>query len=122
MLPLIIPLISQIFDKIFPDQERANVAKLKLLEMMQKGDLAYLESAAKIITAEAKSESWLSNSWRPIAMLFFLGLIGSYWFGYAPPNVTEKIIMELFTLVKIGLGGYIVGRSAEKVAKVWKEK
>lgn len=75
-----------------------------------------LEAKANIIIAEAKGESWLQRSWRPITMLGFLALVAGYWFGLTPP-MSEDAINGMFLLLQIGLGGYVVGRSAEKVAK-----
>jgi len=34
----------------------------------------------------------------------------------------SELVTELFALLKIGIGGYVVGRSAEKIAKDWPKK
>ena len=75
-----------------------------------------LEAKASIINTEAKGESWLQRNWRPMTMLFFVCLVGARWMGLTS-NVTETLELELMALIKIGLGGYVVGRSAEKIAK-----
>lgn len=75
-----------------------------------------IEAQAAIIKAEAASDSWLTKTWRPLAMMVFLGMVVSWWFGYTPERATEALVLELFGLIKIGLGGYVVGRSVEKVA------
>ncbi len=74
-----------------------------------------LESKARIIEAEAKSEHWVTATWRPVTMLAFVAAILAYWFGLTPESVPEEAVMAMFSLVKIGLGGYVVGRSAEKI-------
>jgi hypothetical protein len=51
-------------------------------------------------------------------MLWFAGLVGAYWFGWTPPNLPEARVADLFTLVQIGVGGYIGGRSVEKTARI----
>lgn len=76
-----------------------------------------LEAKASIITAEAKSEHWLAACWRPIVMLVFTALVVSFWMGWSDPEITDDQINELFLLIQIGLGGYVVGRSAEKITK-----
>lgn len=53
-------------------------------------------------------------------MLSFLGLLFLYWFGVQPENMPESVLLAVFDLLKIGIGGYIVGRSVEKGIKVWK--
>lgn len=78
---------------------------------------AQLQAQADIVVAEAKGDSFLQRSWRPITMLVFVALIVARWTGFTAPNLTPELEAQLMTLVQIGLGGYVVGRSAEKVAK-----
>lgn len=116
-----IPLIGNIIDKVFPDTEKSNQMKLELMKQIQEGDLEEIKGRFDVISSEGSSVHWLAATWRPVTMMVFLGMIVSWWFGYIPPNATEGTVLELFSLLKIGLGGYVVGRSAEKVAKIWKE-
>lgn len=118
----LIPLIGDVIDKIFPDKEKSDAAKLRVLELEQQGQLAVLnakltelQSQADIIKTEAASEHWLTSNWRPIAMLTFVALIVCRWFGWAAPNLSEAEYLELWEIVKLGLSGYVIGRSAEKV-------
>ncbi len=71
-----------------------------------------LESQAQIITAEAQSQSWIARNWRPITMLTFLVLVVCDSFGWLP----FRLAGQAWELLKIGLGGYVVGRSLEKIA------
>lgn len=71
-----------------------------------------LTKQADVIIAEAKSESWIARNWRPITMLTFLTLVVGDSLGILV-NFNE----EMFLLLEIGLGGYVVGRSAEKITK-----
>lgn len=117
MNPLIlIDLASKVFDKVFPDPAKANEAKLELLKLQQSGDLAALTASAEIIKTEAASEHWLAAVWRPILMLTFGGLIVARWFGFAAPDLSEAEYLKLWSIVEFGIGGYVVGRSAEKIA------
>lgn len=93
-----------------------NEVILKVMEYEGK----LLEIQAKIINTEAQSDSWLAKNWRPLTMVAFTGIVISYWFGYQPPNMTPETIGDVFDLIKIGLGGYVVGRSVEKAVKVYK--
>lgn len=117
MIPvnLLLGLGGKLIDSLFPDPQQANEAKLKLFEMQQKGELTQLSAQASIVEAEAKSENWLTSSWRPITMLVFTGLIVARWFGWAAPNLTPEEYIKLWDIVQLGLGGYVIGRSAEKV-------
>jgi len=121
-----IPFIGKVLDKIFPDKTKAAEAKAKLMELAQKGELAELESAAKIIVAEASSEHFLVAAWRPITMLVFVFIVFNNYIlaPYINLFFTVDVALEtppdLWALIKIGLGGYVIGRSGEKIAKVVK--
>lgn len=92
-------------------------AQAKLLTGVFDYEKSMLQMQANIITAEAKGDSWIQRSWRPLTMLFFVLLVGAHWFGLTPEGMSQATVDNLFLLVQIGLGGYVVGRSAEKVAK-----
>lgn len=117
MIPvnLLLGLGGKLIDSLFPDPQQANEAKLKLFEMQQKGELTQLSAQASIVEAEARSENWLTSSWRPITMLVFTALIVARWFGWAAPNLSPEEYIKLWDIVELGLGGYVIGRSAEKV-------
>jgi hypothetical protein len=48
-------------------------------------------------------------------MLVFVALIVARWLGWSAPNLAEAEALKLWDIVEIGLGGYVIGRSAEKV-------
>lgn len=106
---------GKLIDRLWPDPAQAAQAKVQLLEMAQKGELAELTARASIVQAEASSGSWLASSWRPITMLTFTALIVARWFGWAAPNLSVDEYLKLWDIVELGLGGYVVGRSVEKV-------
>lgn len=111
-----LPIIGNLIDKVIPDKDAKNKMKLELIKQAQSGNLENLKGSFGVIGNEATSEHWLVAAWRPVTMLIFLGMIVAWWFGFTPDNVTEVQLLELFALVKIGLGGYVVGRSVEKTA------
>jgi len=76
-----------------------------------------IEEKSKIITAEAQGESWIQRNWRPVTMLTFVGLVVLRWMGVTTDNITPEIESELMLLIQIGLGGYVAGRSGEKIVK-----
>ena len=123
-----LPLIGNVLDKIFPDKTAAMEAKAKLMEMAQAGELKELESAAQIITAEANSEHWLTANWRPITMLVFVFIVANNYIIYPYLSLfwNEAPILDmpqdLWDLIKIGLGGYVVSRGGEKMVTAWKSK
>lgn len=92
-------------------------AAIKLREVEADLEKARLESRSNIITAEANGESWLQRNWRPLLMMWFAILVGGYWFGMTPDNLSEATVLSLFDIVQLGVGGYIAGRSAEKITR-----
>ena len=117
-----IPLVGQLIDRIFPDKEARDKAKLELATLQQSGELERMVTAAGIVTAEIQGESWLQRNWRPLTMIWFSIMVGAHWFGMTPQNLSAEAIDNLFLLVQIGLGGYVVGRSTEKVMKEYKRR
>lgn len=119
---------GKIIDHFFPDPDEAAKRKLELYTAAQAGQLKELEGAVSIIAAEAKSEHWLVAAWRPITMLTFVLIIANNYiiypylsaFWHAAPML--EIPPDMWGLLKIGLGGYVVGRSAEKGIALWKSK
>lgn len=110
-----ISLGTSLIDRLFPDPTQKAQAQLALLQLQQQGDLAQLTASAGIIEAEAKSESWLAQSWRPITMLTFVILIVARWFGWSAPGISQAEALKLWDIVQLGLGGYVIGRSVEKI-------
>ena len=92
-------------------------AAIKIRQIEAQLEQTRLEVRGQAIQAEATGESWLQRNWRPLTMIWFSILVGGYWFGYTPENLSEEAILSLFGLIKLGLGGYVLGRSAEKITK-----
>lgn len=111
---------EQLIKKWFPDPEEANKRFVEFNSMMANNQLRVTELQAAVIEAETRSESWLACNWRPLTMLTFVVLIAAHWLGFSAPNLSEDERLALIELVKIGLGGYVLGRSAEKGIKAWK--
>lgn len=128
MFAALIPLLGGILDKIIPDAGQAAQAKLALMQMIQNGQLAQLTAQADVIKAEASSQFPLTAQWRPILMLVFTGIIFNNYF-LAPYlqamfgwHVTLELPPQMWDLLKLGIGGYIVGRSVEKSVSVYRQK
>jgi len=121
LLPVLGPILSQVAKSVFPNAED----ELKRMEIQARlnealiANQAQIEAAAaQVIRAEAEGESWLQRNWRPLTMMVFVALIVGKWTGYTAPGVSEALELRLLGLIEIGLGGYVIGRSVEKVAPV----
>ena len=81
-----------------------------------------IQAQADVIKAEATGASWIQRNWRPVLMLSIVAIIVNNYLllPYASALGLPLVILELpdslFTLMQIGVGGYIVGRSGEKIA------
>lgn len=101
-------------------------AQRKLVELerdfnlkMASLDQQWAATQADVIKTEAQSSSWLTRSWRPLTMLFFVAMIGTVvWTGgYVNGHQLEHdFVMKILEIVQYGLSGYVVGRTIEKVA------
>lgn len=132
MWQLVIPAITQVLDKIIPDPQAAADAKLKALELAQKGDLAALDAELRLALgqievnkAEATTDMF-RGGWRPAAgWVCVVGL--AYQFVLQPvlpwlvalfsaqvpplPAIDNESLMALL-MGMLGLGGL---RTVERV-------
>jgi hypothetical protein len=111
---------AELIDELHTSEEEKLKQQRRLLEiqaLVLDSSLQYekemMTSRAEIINSEAKSEHWITATWRPITMLTFLALAVGDSLGWLPNPLRD----EAWMLLQIGLGGYVVGRSAEKVIK-----
>ena len=124
ILGAVAPMVKTLFstiDKTIDNKAEAEKIKQNIQQQLLSGQLKELEAQASIITAEAKG-GWLQRNWRPMLMLTFAGLVVAHWFGFTAPNIPESVQNSLLNIVLVGLGGYIVGRSGEKIMDKYKEK
>ena len=90
-----------------------NNVTMKVIDYQSK----LLDSQTRLIEAEAKGQSWLQRNWRPITMITFLVLVVLDSFGILAFRLSE----QAWLLLQIGLGGYVIGRSGEKIVEKFKE-
>ena len=132
MWQLLIPAVSGILDKILPDPQQAADAKIKVLEMAQRGELAVLDAEVKLAMGQLEvnkieaGTDLFRGGWRPAtgwACVF--GLVYQFllqpilpWvvalFGVTVPPlpaIDNETLMVLLTGM-LGLGGM---RSFEKI-------
>ena len=115
--------IDAVLGRFFTDKDQAGEAAQALRLALINQDATLREAARDVIVAEASSEHWVTSAWRPITMLIFAGIIANNYIlaPYIGLLLGVDIVLEapepLWDLLKIGLGGYVVGRSAEKVAR-----
>ena len=109
--------IGKIIDDLFTSDEERDAAKNKILQVLKEKELELQKMQTDIIIAEAKG-NWLQRSWRPILMLSFgfIVIYNKFISQLSPYLITPVLEPDFWTLLQIGIGGYVVGRSAEKIA------
>jgi len=117
-----------IVDDFVPDKDLALKVKAALSQRIAEiahGEYATLvKTQGGIIVAEAKGDSWLQRNWRPVIMMIFGTIVANNYivapyiellFG-AKYKLVLEIPADMWGLLKLGLSGYVVGRSLEKIA------
>mgnify|MGYP003625053383 FL=1 len=121
-------MIGSIVDKAVPDKDLKEKLKHELNTQLINGDHEELIAKSKIIEAEANSKHWLTATWRPALMwiciiVIFNNYILAPFINLALGTSLELSIPEpMWNLLTIGVGGYIAGRSGEKIAQNWTQK
>jgi hypothetical protein len=119
--------VGKILDVYVGDLElrRKLAAELQTQMAEQLGKSLALEQG--IVLAEIQSDSWLTKSWRPILMLSLLGFLGFVGVilpladliaGHSLPFNPrwQALPAGFWDFLQVGVGGYIGGRSLEKIA------
>ena len=108
--------VGKVIDGLFTSDEERLKAKNEVFKVLQEQQLELQKLQTEIVLAEANG-NWLQRSWRPILMLAF-GFIVIYVKFVAPlfSLPIPPLENEFWNLLQLGIGGYVVGRSAEKIA------
>ena len=139
-----LPIIGKVLEKLFgiidqavPDKDLAAKMKTDIQLQMMAADhsevSALIEARAKVLVAEVTGQSWLQRNWRPILMLTIIAIVGnnyllapiinatfSHWI--TTPVPTLELPDALWNLMTLGTGGYIFGRTGEKMMSIYKGK
>ena len=115
LIPVLAPILGNIVKSKFPDPAEQAKVEAELTQALWQNAHQINVAAAEIIKAEAASEHWLAANWRPLLMLTFGALIVARWFGWAAPELSEAEYIKLWDIVQLGIGGYTIGRSVEKI-------
>jgi hypothetical protein len=119
-----LPLITSVLDKILPDPQAQNDAKLKVLELAQNGELAkdtelYKSEQVNITQrqqADMSSDSWLSKNIRPMTLIAILAGYFTFAFMSAYGVETNKSYVELLgQWGMLIMSFYFGGRTLEKI-------
>ncbi len=130
MLPIgdILNIGSKILDRVLPDPDKKEAAKLELAKLAMSGDMAKLQAEIEAYkveqeavsarwTADMNSDSWLSKNIRPLTMIFILSAYlllaigdGAEWF-----DVSDNFVELLGQWGMLVMSAYFGGRTLEKI-------
>ena len=68
LISALAPIVGDIVKEAIPDPDKKAEAENKVRLALLENTKQIEASASQIILAEAKSESWIASSWRPILM------------------------------------------------------
>lgn len=103
--------LGNIIDRLSLSAKEKKEIRSSVVETLCRYAGALEKEQASLVRAEAQG-NWLQRSWRPLVMLTFtfIVLLGAF----VPIPLLENT-SEFWNLLEVGLGGYVIGRSLEKV-------
>ncbi len=103
--------LGKIIETLSVSAKEKKEIRSSVVETLYRYAEALEKEQASILRAEAQG-NWLQRSWRPLVMLTFtfIVLLGAF----VPIPLLENT-SEFWNLLEVGLGGYVIGRSLEKV-------
>lgn len=130
ILSLLSPIFGTLVDRLFPDKVKADEAKLAIQQELNKAaaiqaqaEAQQIQAQSEVIKAEVNSDSWAAKNWRPYMMLVCVAIVANNWILSPLLNavglhiIPTPIPPELWTLVTVGLGGYIGKETISKYSE-----
>lgn len=127
------PLVGQLVE-LYKGYNEQKVTESQLRRDLEKTILGTFEDVARtqgdVIKTEATGENWLQRNWRPVVavsfafVVFFYGIllpVAVGWFGAPPVRVGDDLLHWIMDAVTLCLGGYIGGRSLEKIVATFRK-
>ena len=107
--------VGKILDDVITNDDEKSAAKKELSNVVLTALNKVADVQGEVVKTEMKG-NFLQKSWRPLMMLTFGVILVCKWFGLTNDSIPLELELQLLDIVKLGLGGYVVGRSVEKVA------
>jgi hypothetical protein len=107
--------VGTVVDNLTTSDDEKAKAKAAIGAIVTEGLTKLAQAQAEVIQTEMKG-SFLQKNWRPMVMLAFAFILIMKWFGFTDDSIPTALEMELMSLLEIGIGGYVAGRTIEKVS------
>ena len=114
----IVGAVSELVDRLtLPAREKKQL-ETDLLKVFVEWEQRVMEARSEVLAEEVRG-NWLQRSWRPLVMLTFalIVLVGTFT---SLPILADT--SRFWDLLEVGIGGYVMGRSGEKIFQVFARK
>ena len=114
----VVSAVGGVIDRLtLPAREKKQL-ETDLLRVFMEWEQRVMEARTAVLVEEARG-NWLQRSWRPLVMLIFalIVLVGTFT---SLPILSDT--SRFWDLLEIGIGGYVVGRSGEKIMQAFTRK
>ena len=114
----IVGAVSELVDRLtLPAREKKQL-ETDLLKVFVEWEQRVMEARSEVLAEEVRG-NWLQRSWRPLVMLTFalIVLVGTFT---SLPILADT--SRFWELLEVGIGGYVMGRSGEKILQVFARK
>ena len=144
------PLLKEAISAVIPGKTGEKLANKLMPEFLRRAadlDGKIAENQTEIIIGEQKSESWLTRNWRPLTMLVMVSIVAlnlliaplcnTFFFpalawslNLVLPESAHvavlkfeqvKVPSEVWTLIQVGIPGYIGARTVDKGFQMWRD-
>lgn len=122
LFPVLMQVLGPVLQKVIPDEGKRAEAQAELQRAMldQQADLN--KAMADVMKADASSESAMARNARPIVVYWALAMIT--WVGVVSPMIglqaetiaaLKGVPEDLWSLLSVGIGAYMLARSVDKI-------
>jgi hypothetical protein len=121
----------KLIEGLLPDPTAQANAKIQLQQVLNQAsaqqlaaETEKLNNQASVVKAEVGGQSAAQRNWRPYLMYLFMIIIANNYIVFPfihmffPSAVLLPVPEHMWTLLDICVGGYVGGRSLEKIASV----
>ena len=114
----VVSAVGEVVDRLtLPAREKKQL-ETDLMRVFVEWEQRVMEARSAVLVEEARG-TWLQRSWRPMVMLTFavIVVVGTF---VSLPILDDT--SRFWDLLEIGLGGYVMGRSGEKIVQAFTGK
>jgi len=121
-------------DNLFTSDDERLKARNMLEQIRNQMKTALVASFTQVISDKKEviiaemGGNWLQRSWRPLLMLLFGFIVANEYIIspyvraiFSTELPVKPISADMWALLKLGVGGYISGRSIEKAVAIWSQ-